>query len=57
MSCYQLLAIVRMIKNPLFHLSNFEMAVSYGATFPVLVLLLFIGFTGYLEVKKHFTSH
>lgn len=43
-----------MIKNPLFHLSNFEMAVSYGATFPVLVLLLSIGFTGYLEVNKHF---
>lgn len=33
-------------------LSNFEMAVSYGATFPVLVLLLSIGFTGYLEVNK-----
>ncbi|TWW63515.1 adenylate cyclase type 4-like [Takifugu flavidus] len=29
--------------------NNFEMAVSYGATFPVLVLLLSIGFTGYLE--------
>lgn len=43
-----------MIENPLFHLSNFEMAVSYGATFPVLVLLLSIGFTGYLEVNKHF---
>lgn len=28
------------------------MAVSYGATFPVLVLLLSIGFTGYLEVNK-----
>ncbi|XP_069564084.1 adenylate cyclase type 2-like [Brachyistius frenatus] len=28
---------------------NFEMAVSYGATFPVLVLLLSIAFTGYLE--------
>lgn len=27
------------------------MAVSYGATFPVLVLLLSIGFTGYLEVN------
>lgn len=29
------------------------MAVSYGATFPVLVLLLSIAFTGYLEVNKH----
>ncbi|KAG7495822.1 adenylate cyclase type 4-like [Solea senegalensis] len=28
---------------------NFELAVSYGATFPVLVLLLSIAFTGYLE--------
>lgn len=28
------------------------MAVSYGATFPVIVLLLSIAFTGYLEVKK-----
>lgn len=33
--------------------SNFEMAVSYGATFPVLVLLMSIAFTGYLEVNKH----
>lgn len=32
--------------------SNFEMAVSYGATFPVIVLLLSIAFTGYLEVNK-----
>ncbi|XP_029310663.1 adenylate cyclase type 4 [Cottoperca gobio] len=29
--------------------NNFQMAVSYGATFPVLVLLLSIAFTGYLE--------
>lgn len=39
--------------NNLFSLlspSNFEMAVSYGATFPVLILLLSIAFTGYLEV-------
>lgn len=36
-----------------FHPSNFEMAVSYGATFPVIVLLLSIAFTGYLEVKEH----
>ncbi|XP_068584387.1 adenylate cyclase type 2-like [Cebidichthys violaceus] len=28
---------------------NFQMAVSYGVTFPVLVLLLSIAFTGYLE--------
>ncbi|XP_040887370.1 adenylate cyclase type 2-like [Toxotes jaculatrix] len=28
---------------------NFVMAVSYGATFPVLVLILSISFTGYLE--------
>lgn len=28
------------------------MAVSYGATFPVIVLLLSIAFTGYLEVNK-----
>lgn len=32
--------------------SNFEMAVSYGATFPVIVLLLSIAFTGYLEVNS-----
>lgn len=30
--------------------SNFEMAVSYGSTFPVIILLLSIAFTGYLEV-------
>lgn len=29
------------------------MAVSYGVTFPVLVLLLSIAFTGYLEVNAH----
>lgn len=29
------------------------MAVSYGATFPVIVLLLSIAFTGYLEVNCH----
>ncbi|KAK5848238.1 hypothetical protein PBY51_005870 [Eleginops maclovinus] len=29
--------------------NNFEMAVSYGVTFPVLVLILSIAFTGYLE--------
>ncbi|KAI9546251.1 hypothetical protein NQZ68_028687 [Dissostichus eleginoides] len=29
--------------------NNFEMAVSYGVTFPVFVLLLSIAFTGYLE--------
>nr|XP_020442518.1 adenylate cyclase type 4-like isoform X2 [Monopterus albus]XP_020442519.1 adenylate cyclase type 4-like isoform X2 [Monopterus albus] len=28
---------------------NFEMAVSYGATFPVIVIVLSIAFTGYLE--------
>ncbi|KAK9524963.1 hypothetical protein VZT92_017319 [Zoarces viviparus] len=28
---------------------NFEMAVSYGVTFPVLVVLMSIAFTGYLE--------
>lgn len=28
------------------------MAVSYGATFPVIVLLLSIAFTGYLEVNN-----
>jgi len=31
---------------------NFEMAVSYSVTFPVMVLLLLIAFTGYLEVNK-----
>ncbi|KAM8898146.1 adenylate cyclase type 2 [Spinachia spinachia] len=30
-------------------IKNFELAVSYGATFPVLVLLLFVVFTGYLK--------
>lgn len=42
-----------MVENPSCLLSNFEMAVSYGATFPVMVLLLSIGFTGYLEVNKY----
>lgn len=32
------------------------MAVSYGATFPVLVLILSIAFTGYLEVNKQTAS-
>lgn len=37
-----------------FHSShrNFVMAVSYGVTFAVMVVFLFIAFTGYLEVNK-----
>lgn len=35
----------------LFH-RNFVMAVSYGVTFAVMVVFLFIAFTGYLEVNK-----
>ncbi|KAI3376219.1 hypothetical protein L3Q82_016733 [Scortum barcoo] len=49
MSCIALVFVtlfgVQMLVSP----NNFEMAVSYGATFPVMVLLLSIAFTGYLE--------
>ncbi|XP_062300894.1 adenylate cyclase type 2-like [Scomber scombrus] len=49
MSCIALIFVTVFAVQMLVSDKNFEMAVSYGATFPVLVLLLSIVFTGYLE--------
>ncbi|XP_044196978.1 adenylate cyclase type 2-like [Thunnus albacares] len=49
MSCIALIFVTIFTVQMLVSDKNFEMAVSYGATFPVLVLLLSIVFTGYLE--------
>ncbi|KAM3849800.1 adenylate cyclase type 4-like [Diretmus argenteus] len=49
MSCMALVFVTLFTVQMLVSERNFEMAVSYGATFPVLVLLLSIVFTGYLE--------
>ncbi|XP_051256714.1 adenylate cyclase type 4 [Dicentrarchus labrax] len=49
MSCISLIFVTLFAVQMLVSPNNFEMAVSYGATFPVLVLLLSIAFTGYLE--------
>nr|XP_046236260.1 adenylate cyclase type 2-like [Scatophagus argus]XP_046236261.1 adenylate cyclase type 2-like [Scatophagus argus]XP_046236262.1 adenylate cyclase type 2-like [Scatophagus argus]XP_046236263.1 adenylate cyclase type 2-like [Scatophagus argus] len=49
MSCVALIFVTLFAVQMLVSQNNFEMAVSYGATFPVLVLLLSIAFTGYLE--------
>ncbi|XP_026183160.1 adenylate cyclase type 2 [Mastacembelus armatus] len=48
-SCIALIFVTVFATQILVSKRNFEMAVSYGATFPVIVLLLFIAFTGYLE--------
>uniref|UniRef100_A0A8D3AUB9 Adenylate cyclase type 4 n=1 Tax=Scophthalmus maximus TaxID=52904 RepID=A0A8D3AUB9_SCOMX len=48
-SCIALIFVTVFAVQMLVSKNNFEMAVSYGATFPVLVLLLSIAFTGYLE--------
>ncbi|XP_070785659.1 adenylate cyclase type 4-like [Enoplosus armatus] len=49
MSCIALIFITVFAVQMLVSKNNFEMAVSYGATFPVMVLFLSIAFTGYLE--------
>ncbi|XP_022072590.2 adenylate cyclase type 4-like [Acanthochromis polyacanthus] len=49
MSCIAVVFVTLFIVQMLVSERNFVMAVSYGATFPVLVLLLSIAFTGYLE--------
>ncbi|GLD64677.1 adenylate cyclase type 4-like protein [Lates japonicus] len=49
MSCLALIFVTLFAVQMLVSEKNFEMAVSYGATFPVLVLLLSITFTGYLQ--------
>ncbi|XP_035530834.1 adenylate cyclase type 2-like [Morone saxatilis] len=49
MSCMALIFVTLFAVQMLVSPNNFVMAVSYGATFPVLVLLLSIAFTGYLE--------
>ncbi|XP_031160113.1 adenylate cyclase type 4-like [Sander lucioperca] len=49
MSCIALIFVTLFAVQILVSKNNFEMAVSYGATFPVLVLLLSIAFTGYLK--------
>ncbi|KAM3590952.1 uncharacterized protein V6R79_019418 [Siganus canaliculatus] len=48
-SCNALVFVTIFAVQMLVSKNNFEMAVSYGATFPVLVLLMSIAFTGYLE--------
>ncbi|XP_068163759.1 adenylate cyclase type 2-like [Antennarius striatus] len=52
LSCLALVFITLFAVQMLVSKNNFEMAVSYGATFPVLVLLLTIAFTGYLEKMR-----
>ncbi|XP_078147870.1 adenylate cyclase type 2 [Centroberyx gerrardi] len=49
MSCIALIFVTLFTVQMLVSEKNFVMAVSYGATFPVLVLLLSVTFTGYLE--------
>lgn len=49
MSCIALIFVTLFAVQMLVSTNNFQMAVSYGATFPVMVLLLSIAFTGYLE--------
>ncbi|KAM7377059.1 hypothetical protein PAMA_013715 [Pampus argenteus] len=49
MSCIALIFVTVFAVQMLVSDKNFALAVSYGATFPVLVLLLSIAFTGYLK--------
>ncbi|XP_068443810.1 adenylate cyclase type 2-like [Clinocottus analis] len=49
MSCIAFVFVTIFAVQMLVSANNFEMAVSYGVTFPVLVLLLSVAFTGYLE--------
>ncbi|CAJ1085887.1 adenylate cyclase type 2-like [Xyrichtys novacula] len=49
MSCIALIFVTIFAVQMLVSKKNFEMAVSYGVTFPVMVLFLSIAFTGYLE--------
>ncbi|XP_038587046.1 adenylate cyclase type 2-like [Micropterus salmoides] len=48
-SCVALIFVTVFAVQMLVSKKNFVMAVSYGASFPVLVLLLSVAFTGYLE--------
>ncbi|XP_072231931.1 adenylate cyclase type 4-like isoform X2 [Leuresthes tenuis] len=48
-SCLAVIFVTLFIVQMLVSAKNFEMAVSYSVTFPVMVLLLLIAFTGYLE--------
>ncbi|KAM6894270.1 adenylate cyclase type 2 [Lycodopsis pacificus] len=48
-SCIAFIFITIFAVQMLVSKNNFEMAVSYGVTFPVLVVLMAIAFTGYLE--------
>ncbi|XP_029943847.1 adenylate cyclase type 4 [Salarias fasciatus] len=49
MSCLAMIFVTLFAVQLLVSEKNFELAVSYGATIPVVVLLLSISFTGYLE--------
>ncbi|XP_034412641.1 adenylate cyclase type 2-like [Cyclopterus lumpus] len=49
MSCMAFIFVTIFAVQMLVSEKNFVMAVSYGVTFPVLVLLLSVAFTGYLE--------
>ncbi|XP_041842432.1 adenylate cyclase type 4-like isoform X2 [Melanotaenia boesemani] len=49
MSCLAVIFLTLFTVQMLVSERNFEMAVSYGVTFPVMVLLLFVAFTGYLK--------
>lgn len=48
-SCLTLIFVTLFVVQILVSQRNFEMGVSYGVTFPVLVLILFVVFTGYLQ--------
>uniref|UniRef100_A0AAX7SPW8 adenylate cyclase n=1 Tax=Astatotilapia calliptera TaxID=8154 RepID=A0AAX7SPW8_ASTCA len=52
MSCLGLIFVALFTVQMLVSKTNFVMAVSYGVTFAVMVVFLFIAFTGYLEVNK-----
>ncbi|XP_037335724.2 adenylate cyclase type 4-like [Pungitius pungitius] len=48
-TCLALIFVTNFAVQMLVSIKNFELAVSYGATFPVLLLLVSITFTGYLQ--------
>uniref|UniRef100_A0A669CSV5 adenylate cyclase n=1 Tax=Oreochromis niloticus TaxID=8128 RepID=A0A669CSV5_ORENI len=52
MSCLGLIFVTLFTVQMLVSRRDFVMAVSYGVTFAVMVVFLFIAFTGYLEVNK-----
>ncbi|XP_076018718.1 adenylate cyclase type 2 [Genypterus blacodes] len=49
LSCIALIYVTLFVVQMLVSEKNFVMAVSYGVTFPVMVLILSIAFTGYLQ--------